>query len=269
MLKRMPPGESSQSNMISPMVAPSDTYNVKAKAAGWEAAEAEARFENSTSTTSNTFAPSPQPKAASSTPSKHKSQPQSNSRDSAPEFPKEEAATDSPDIRKVAGQKTARSAPSPGTPGKPQGRPFESPNGSSPSSISGILTNLTSAVKTSIASPALAPMSIDDIPSLEQDENAQHNSARAPVIPQPEIKQGGEHRDIKERGLPEGDGQNAVNWECDLSDRLARLHERLTRLRQENSVWAETSRSRRSSGRKSLEGPGSPLSHGNSGRTPE
>jgi len=53
-----------------------------------------------------------------------------------------------------------------------------------------------------------------------------------------------------------GGPDKTLNWECDLSDRLARLHERLTRLRHENSVWAEGSRSRRSSSKGRFSGEG-------------
>jgi len=59
-----------------------------------------------------------------------------------------------------------------------------------------------------------------------------------------------------EEGGGEVGPEETVNWECDLSDRLARLHERLTRLRHENSMWTEGSRSRRSIGKGRFSGEG-------------
>ena len=119
--------------------------------------------------------------------------------------------------------------------------------------ISGILTNLTSAVKTSIASPSALETN-NLTPPRMQDENTQFNSSRSRErAPAHDLKADASNVLHADCNLStESEVEETVNWECDLSDRLARLHERLTRLRHENSVWAEGSKSRRSRGRLSV-----------------
>jgi dual-specificity kinase len=128
-----------------------------------------------------------------------------------------------------------------------------------------MLSNLTSAVKTSISSPLttpnfsylsplVVPPTMEPVPKM--DENVSLNSTREvngisdetgrkndykrvngsnpdsnPETHSPVVTADGNVSD----GIPPAD----LSWECDLSDRLSRLHERLTRLRHENAIWAE------------------------------
>jgi len=167
---------------------------------------------------------------------------------------------DNTPIRHAAAQRNATRVPT------TESTPPEqlSPGGSRPAGfISGILTNLTSAVKTTIASPTTGPVGMINMPSppsmqdneKENDDKRHLNSATPATAPSFHVAKLPSSAQ-SEGGGGEGGSEETLNWECDLSDRLARLHERLTRLRHENSVWAEGSRSRRSSGKGRFSGEG-------------
>eukprot|EP00802_Teleaulax_amphioxeia_P001624 Tamp_01626.p1 GENE.Tamp_01626~~Tamp_01626.p1 ORF type:complete len:842 (-),score=141.30 Tamp_01626:2391-4916(-) len=109
--------------------------------------------------------------------------------------------------------------------------------------ISGILSNLTTAVKTTISSPDLAVAS-ENLPSpmiKPHDENTHLNSRQLEGMSPATHKPQSSNLSSKKNPV---DGGEEISWEYDLSDRLAKLHERLTRLRHENSAWAEGKRDR-------------------------
>ena len=109
--------------------------------------------------------------------------------------------------------------------------------------ISGILNNLTTSVKTSISSsPVVSPAnsfkhkSMPIPPSMSDDANANDAAMNRKLSASP--SKGPAVKEGKENGGRDPD----LNWECDLSDRLSRLHERLSRLRQESAAFAEGTR---------------------------
>ena len=109
--------------------------------------------------------------------------------------------------------------------------------------ISGILNNLTTSVKTSLSSsPVVSPAnsfkhkSVPLPPSMSDDANASDGAMNRKLSASP--SKGPAVKEGKENGWRDADS----NWECDLSDRLSRLHERLSRLRQESAAFAEGTR---------------------------